>query len=380
MLKTLLLAAPVFVTLFWSMTLQLGQRQKQSPQAFLGKFMSVAFIVYLSHFLFFTPLPRIYMYVDPLYQYAMLLVYPLFHIYIRLLTIDSKWSFAKHGIYLAAPTILVLLYLVGISWMSRAGYEQLLFGDGHPTTLAGGYQRTVVLLIKITFLIQVIFTVWKNSWLLRTYKHKAGQYYSDIENSRIYKATILNIAMLITACTSLILGLLGRHFFAHELTGIILASVIFSSMLFTIGLLGYRQVLINPTFEKPNKHNKTKTTQKIPESKQQELQLQLQKVIGNKIYLNASLTIHDLASAIGSNRTYISNYINGEYKTSFSAYINSYRVKELQAILEKEPHLSLENLADMAGFGCVDSLKRAVKNETGLGFNEWRKEIQSTDK
>lgn len=379
MLKTLLLALPVFVTSFWSLTLQIGQNRR-SPQAFLGKFMTFAFVVYASHFLFFAPLHSFYIAIDPLYQYASLMVYPMFHIYIRLLTVDKKFSFPKHIIYLVAPTTLFILYTIGVIWMDKSSYEQFLFGDGQPTSFAGLYQRTVILFIKLVFLVQVVFTVWKNFSLLKTYGNKAGQYYSDIEHSRINKATLLNVTMLIVACASFILRCLGRDFFEHELTRIILASVIFSSMLFTIGLLGYRQVLINPTFEKPDKKNKTKATTKISETKQQELQLQLQKVIDNKIYLNASLTIYDLASAIGSNRTYLSNYINGEYKTNFSAYINSYRVKELQATIEKEPHLSLENLADAAGFGCVDSLKRAVRNETGLGFNEWKKQIQSTHK
>jgi hypothetical protein len=51
-------------------------------------------------------------------------------------------------------------------------------------------------------------------------------------------------------------------------------------------------------------------------------------------------------------------------------------VKELEAILKEQPQQSLETLADLAGFGCIDSLKRAVRNETGLAFNEWRKQIK----
>lgn len=371
MLKTLLLAFPVFVTFFWSITLQIGQNRR-SPQAFLGKFMTFAFVVYTSHFLFFAPLHRLYMIIDPIYQYASLMVYPMFHIYIRLLTVDRKFSFHKHSIYLAAPTILLILYTIGAIWMDKGSYERLILGDGLPTSFAGLYQRTVMLIIKIVFLVQVIFTVWKNFLLLKTYEDKPKQYYSDLENSRINKATLLNITMLVVACASFILRCLGRNFFTHELIGITIASILFSTTLFAIGLFGFHQELINPMFEKADIRSSKKTTN----SKTNLLEEQLKQAIEKKIYLNPSLTIRDLAVAIGSNRTYLSNYINSEHKTSFCGYINRYRVKELEAILKEQPQQSLETLADLAGFGCIDSLKRAVRNETGMAFNDWRKQLQ----
>lgn len=372
MIKILLLALPVFVTLFWSLTLQIGQ-ESHSPKSFLGKFMAVAVVLYASHFLFFTPqLHQAYICIDPLYQYASLLVYPLFHIYIRLLTVDKKFSLQKHLIYLVAPTTLFILYTIGVIWMDKTSYEELIFNDGQPITLAGLYQRTVILFIKLVFLVQVVFTVWKNFSLLKTYGNKAGQYYSDIEHSRINKATLLNITMLVVACASFILRCLGRDFFTHELTGITIASVVFSTTLFAIGLLGFHQEVINPLFEKADIRPSKKTTH----SKTNLLEEQLTQALEKKIYLNPSLTIRDLAAAIGSNRTYLSNYINSAHKTSFCGYINRYRVKELESILKEQPQQSLETLADLSGFGCIDSLKRAVRNETGMAFNDWRKQVK----
>ena len=60
--------------------------------------------------------------------------------------------------------------------------------------------------------------------------------------------------------------------------------------------------------------------------------------------------------------------------------IDEILVKELEAILKEQPQLSLETLADLAGFGCIDSLKRAVRNETGMTFNDWRKQLHSHPK
>ena len=178
--------------------------------------------------------------------------------------------------------------------------------------------------------------------------------------------------MLVVACASFILRCLGRDFFTHELTGITIASVVFPTTLFAIGLLGFQQEVINPLFEKADIRPSKKTTN----AKTHALEEQLKQALEKKIYLNPSLTIRDLAAAIGSNRTYLSNYINSAHKTSFCGYINRYRVKELESILKEQPQQSLETLADLSGFGCIDSLKRAVRNETDMSFNDWRKQIQ----
>ena len=41
-----------------------------------------------------------------------------------------------------------------------------------------------------------------------------------------------------------------------------------------------------------------------------------------QIYLNPKLTLTDLALKVGTNRTYLSNYINHELKKTFFDFIN----------------------------------------------------------
>ncbi len=53
MIKTILLLNPVYVTLFWALVLTLENRKQQVPKLFLGRFMFVAFVLYLSHFFIF---------------------------------------------------------------------------------------------------------------------------------------------------------------------------------------------------------------------------------------------------------------------------------------------------------------------------------------
>ena len=53
----------------------------------------------------------------------------------------------------------------------------------------------------------------------------------------------------------------------------------------------------------------------------------LEKVfVEDEIFLNPTLNINDLAQALHTNRTYISNYLNQQLDTSFYEYVNGWRV------------------------------------------------------
>lgn len=46
--------------------------------------------------------------------------------------------------------------------------------------------------------------------------------------------------------------------------------------------------------------------------------------------MNPDLRITDLLEPLGTNRTYLSTFINSQYNVNFSRYINNLRLKELE--------------------------------------------------
>lgn len=72
----------------------------------------------------------------------------------------------------------------------------------------------------------------------------------------------------------------------------------------------------------------------------------------HKPYLNPDLTIYDLVEPLGSNRTYISGFINQVYGMSFSSYVNRCRFRELERLraLPSNKGKSEATLAVKAGF------------------------------
>lgn len=375
MLKHILLLIPVCVTFFWSIVLNTKPDIQSAPRLFLGKFMLFAAVVYVSHLFYFTPLPQLYSYIDPFYQYASLLVFPLYHIYIRLLTVDQSFSFKSHSRYLLAPTILFILYSLGVILAPASDYNIWLFTRSF-TSPGIHFLKIIYPLIQFTFLFQVIYTMVVNYWLIKKHGDKAKQFYSDIADSSTRKVNTLNISMIITGIASLILGAVGRDYFKNETTGIAIASTTFSSMLFIIGWLGDKQKTLNPTVGL-----QTTTIDQI--SQHEDLSSAVQKEILHKIvnlfdekkcYLHSALNIQDLARTVGTNRTYISTVINQNFNQNFCAFVNSYRVNELKKVIRLHPDYSNQLLAEACGFGSVDSMKRAVKAKTGLLFSTWKEQ------
>jgi AraC-like DNA-binding protein len=86
-----------------------------------------------------------------------------------------------------------------------------------------------------------------------------------------------------------------------------------------------------------------------------------------KLYLNPNLTLLQLADALHTNRTYLSNYINTHYGLNFSKLVNMCRLKELRrlAALPKNHDTALGKLVGQAGFNNYQHYLRA-KNDKDI--------------
>jgi len=84
-----------------------------------------------------------------------------------------------------------------------------------------------------------------------------------------------------------------------------------------------------------------------------------------KPYLDPKLKITDMCLELGTNRTYLSTFINQEYGMNFSRYINRLRLEELEH-MRKDPkldRLKAMELIQHAGFSSYRSYLRTKKSE-----------------
>lgn len=378
MFETIIYLNPVYVTLFWAVILNLNQRNTTPAKSYLGKFMVFAFIIYFSHFVFYYPFVDFYALIDPLYQFSSLMVYPMYYVYVRLLTVDERFSFRFHGRYFLIPLVLISIYLIAILFSDFQDYKYWLYHRNNPDeSLRIGFLNPVYILIRFVFVIQLFYLMYASAKKLNKYKDQAGQYYSDYEDGKNINVTMINISMLITGLLSIIIAVLSRDYFIEKPFLLILPSVSFSILLFIIGYLGNLQKPVNPTYEiqtidlteAGNGHKDNNTNNK-------ELMVKILDLFENqKIYLTNDLNIVHLANITGSNRTYISQLINQHYQQNFCSFVNSYRIRDVKAMIKSDPNCTNQLLADKCGFSSTDSLKRVVKSQTGMSVTELKNVI-----
>jgi AraC-like DNA-binding protein len=142
-----------------------------------------------------------------------------------------------------------------------------------------------------------------------------------------------------------------------------------------MGNLGARQKVINPDVEQVNNDEPVQLI--IPSAGEQDILINkiLSEFRDNKLYLNSELTIHDVAKVVGSNRTYLSGIINQKFNQNFCAFVNGFRVKELEQVLSENPDYVLDQYVVLCGFGSVNSMKRSVAANTGMSFHDFRSAI-----
>lgn len=372
MLKTILLLTPIYVTLFWAIVLMTDKPNHSAARGFLSKFMLVSAFIYFSHFIFFSQLYPYYYSIDVFYQLCSLAVYPLYHIYFRLLSTDTKFSIRQHAKFLMLPLVCFVLYTAGVLMADFDEYKAWIHDFNiKSTSFSIFYLKVILVIMRICFVGQVIYVILANTKIIKQFGRKSMNFYSDPADSTTLHIQLLNYSMIIAATASILLAALGRHFFENEYTGLVLASAIFSSMLFLIGWLGDRQKHLNPIDNQdifsPKDEPNINAEQQIALIKRVDLFFEEQKV-----YLNSKLTIADVAISLGTNRTYISDSINKNYHQNFCSYVNQYRITHLENIIKENPELDNQELAELCGFGSLDSMRRSIHSLCGMTLQNWK--------
>jgi len=111
-----------------------------------------------------------------------------------------------------------------------------------------------------------------------------------------------------------------------------------------------------------------------------ELYEQVLRIVSEKeLYKNPKLTIQDLSKELVTNTKYLSQAINKHSEMNFNAFINEFRVNEVRRLLMDIDDLSMDEVADQAGFSHRSQLYRVFSASTGLTPVQY-KNMKKTEK
>ena len=379
MITLLFSSLPMFACGFWAVligcTLYFDGRNRGYLMLFL--FMVMATLLYAGHcaFLnhFYSDMPVL----DSLYSFANLAVYPLFYVYIVSMT--SPESQLRHTWLYFIPSAVIGIMVSAIyimmppqeldSFVRIISYNED-FGSGTGLCKMMGYTR---LAAKAVFAIEVVAVLIAGSLKITAYNKSIEAYYADTEGKKL---TAFQWYMyLFTACSlaSIIFNFIGRSRFDSSAWMMAIPSLLFSSLLFGLGFIGFRQSFTIDLFEKEESADEI-IPETAPASKQEKPLIErIEEVVTKRqLYLRHNLKISDVAAELCTNRLYVSTAINEEMGISFSDYINRKRVDYAIHLMRTNPQMTIYKIADLSGFSSDKSFYRNFKNITGKSPKEIR--------
>jgi len=382
MIEFVVFSLPMFVSLFWSVALFADAKRDDKPRVLLAVFMLFASILYASHAVYFSEDYDIYLIMDPLYTLASLSVFPLFYLYIKTIAKDSKpkprdfWMLLP-GLFFGVATALFFIILSPdelFAYIRNMVYKEktdFIFST------AAKIQIILYKVGRVVFAIQLVPSVYFSWKLISAYDKKIKEFYSSTEERTLTWAGNMMIAMVSAAIFSLILNTLGKAFFIHDSMLLLFPSLAFSTILFTIGFLGFKQQYSIQTYQGDILKDNNISHKHSTEATRNKLHDELLVLLNEKeIFRNTNLRITDISEKLGTNRSYVSNIVNNEFKSTFSDLINHYRVEYAKKLLLDQKLYILEYISEESGFASVNSFLRAFKKETGTTPGNYRKEIK----
>ena len=90
-----------------------------------------------------------------------------------------------------------------------------------------------------------------------------------------------------------------------------------------------------------------------------------------KPYKNSDFRLMDLRQILPLNRTYLSQLINSEYGCNFYQFVTHYRIEEAKRMIQADPDLKFQEIAEECGFSSPTVFSRVFARETGMTPREW---------
>jgi len=338
--------------------------------------MAVCFSLYLGHTLFFLGRFNDYLHYDPIYITASLLVYPMYYQYIRLLTKDDAYTLPYLWHYVPAFLFCVSGFLIhiGIHDTVHSDIESYLRTSYHFPKPRGEYfiTQSYYFLHRVVFAFQVFFYFTGGYRLIRIHRERILNFYSNQEDRNIIWVTVIFVSLILTALMSFSFNIIGKFQFYRTEADLLLPSLIFSFLIFILGFLANGQDQLVREISLAD-HSEQGREQKQVAA--EDIRKKLEALLNNeKVYLNPDLNIWDISARIGTNRTYLSGYINRNYGQNFSMYINRFRVEEAKLMLGN-PDLdkfSLEAIGEKCGFGSYNNFMRVFREFENLTPGRFR--------
>jgi AraC-like DNA-binding protein len=375
-LKIIALLAPSFITLFWAVILFSRNSSTKNPGFYIATLMLTFFTVFTSIIPFYTGNIPLYIGLEPLYFLAVCSVFPLIWLYIR--SVTCRLRLRKTDLPHLLPAVIISIFDIVFQFLISPG-ELYRYGTGEGSLATAEFPATMPYLLnaisKAVVLMQIPTYFYRCVKLIRQHRRNIDNYFSGLNRHYFNWIRLFYTVYPVASLTGVVLILAGNSNL-NTTPDPLLTTLFFilSAVFFTIAYIANHQRYIeNGEFYKGAcpLTSKEHSQVHLPDGLKEKLE---QLFNETHPYLQHNLKITDVASSLGTNRTYLSKLIHDSYNTNFSGFVNGYRVQEAAKMLRQENfgNYTTKSIAEMAGFNNYNSFTKAFITATGTTPGKFR--------
>jgi len=379
-LKTIALLAPSFVTLFWAVILFIRNHSPRNPGFYIASLMLAFFFVFSSILPFYTGNTRYYLLLEPVFFLGVCTIFPLTWLYVR--SVTRRIVFRPKDLLHFFPAAGVSVFALSSRTLIPDMYMHD-YGTGEAYPSGGEFSAQLPYLVnylsKVVVALQVLYYFLRSRRLIRQHRAKVDNYFSGLKNYYFNWIRIFHIVYPGASLLGLFLLLKGnKNLESTPGPVLVLLFLLLSGIFFVIAYIANHQRYIeNGEFYRTGADEQDGNGHHIhvPEGLKKSLERLFE---AQRPYLQHDLKITDVASSLGTNRTYISRVIHEHYGTNFSGFVNAFRVKEATQLFGQEAfrNYTTKSIADAAGFNNYNSFTAAFRRETGMTPGQYREKMQ----
>lgn len=222
----------------------------------------------------------------------------------------------------------------------------------------------IIYYISILFRYTILFHKNYRDYILKMDNFYAGQESKRFRwiNLSFYSALAMGImALFVTLFFSIVIGILFSLFIIgfYSYYGIQFINYVF--------LFQYIEAAIA---EEKNGKESNETSNHIRNYSL--LEMNVEKWIADKKFLEQTINIENAALQLHTNRTYLSDYVNTFLRKTFKEWISELRIKEAGSLLLEYPDLSISKVSEMVGFSDNSNFGRLFVKYMGMSPKTWR--------
>ena len=224
------------------------------------------------------------------------------------------------------------------------------------------------------FFVQYVMFLKRFYILYNEKRRKLDNYFAeDMQQVMLWikKSIILIILTSVLSFTTLLGGVIYNYLFqVYVISANFYIAISFINYAAMYGKLNSAEVTDRERMETDTEEQKSSKA----DNYEQLFGEQVKKWLSEKRFLAPQLTIDDLAAEMGTNKLYMSRYINRKHGANFSTWITQLRLEEAKNYMKENPNVKQEEVAIHSGFSSSSYFSRVFSRFESMTPAAWRKE------